>query len=386
MSAPPLPGAGQPDESRGPNILGAGISTTSVALIAVCLRVYVRTFMIRSFGADDYVIILAILLSLAGIGIVIAEVQYGMGRHSVYLDPEMIRVGLKLNFISQPIFQWAIPITKISIGLSLIRTGPAVIWKRIIQGVIIFLLAFTFARFVLLMLQCFNMAAIWDPRIDSTCLSPQTMRGVRYTNSIVNVITDILVLMLAALLLWKAQTTTRAKVSLVCALAVGAIACVAAIMKPISLMKVEKTDDAMWDSTDLTVWNPVELNTGIIAACVPCIKPMFEKLQENVARTISFSKADSYSLRPFSSYSSGRRASRYFQSQTRTEISARCRRNPDSWTRELDIEERGVEPMPNPNEITRTTIVRVDSTAKDRSRASSSRQNSVPQVVEEDKQ
>ncbi|KAI0880506.1 uncharacterized protein GGS22DRAFT_193276 [Annulohypoxylon maeteangense] len=381
MSAPFLLNTDLPDESRGPDILAAVISTTLTALIVVCLRIYARIWMLRRFGADDYVILLAMLLSLAGMGIVIAEVQHGVGRHAIYLNPEITRMGLKLNFISQPIYQWAIPIAKVSIGLSLIRTGPTVILRRIIQGLIIFLLAFTSARFVLLMLQCINMPAIWDPRVQSKCLSPETMRGIKYTNSIVNVITDIFVLSLAAFRLWTIQTNTRARILCVCVLFVGVIACIAGVMKPISLMKIERTNDALWDSADLTVWNPVELNAGIIAASLPFIKPIFQRLQETTARSISFSTADSYSLRPFSSSNSGRRASKYFSPQIQTKISARCRRNPDSWMSNISNVERGAENIPN--EITRTTVVTVDSTAQGRSMASSAQQSFFPQAFED---
>lgn len=122
----------------------------------------------------------------------------------------------------------------------------------------------------------------------------------------------------------------------------------------------------------------VEINTGIVAACISFLKPMIQKLQENTARSISTTKTDTLSLRPFSSFSSGVRASRYFSSQTRTEISAQRRSLADY----IDAENGFLE---SPNEITRTTVVTVDSFARDRAKSVAGSQNDVPQQAEEDK-
>lgn len=116
-------------------------------------------------------------------GIVIAQVHYGAGRHAAYLDPEVNRFGLKLNFASQPIYLWAIPIVKLSVGFFLLRISPSVYYKRILQGVMTFLMAYTFVSLMTLMLQCNNLAVLWDSRIQTTCWSQSTVQGLSYANS-----------------------------------------------------------------------------------------------------------------------------------------------------------------------------------------------------------
>lgn len=49
---PPLPS--NPDENAGPQILGVILGTTSVALVTVLARFYVRTFMVKALGWDDF--------------------------------------------------------------------------------------------------------------------------------------------------------------------------------------------------------------------------------------------------------------------------------------------------------------------------------------------
>jgi len=36
-----------------------------------------------------------------------------------------------------------------------------------------------------------------------------------------------------------------------------------------------KRGDFLYDSTDLTIWTTVETCFAIVAACIPCLKPLF---------------------------------------------------------------------------------------------------------------
>lgn len=47
-----LPGADQPDVSRGPVILGTVVAMTTLAFFVVVARVFVRLHMTKGFGID----------------------------------------------------------------------------------------------------------------------------------------------------------------------------------------------------------------------------------------------------------------------------------------------------------------------------------------------
>ena len=53
-------GAGLPDDNRGPNILAAVSITTSVALLVVLTRLYVRIFMVKNVGLDVSIFLLVL--------------------------------------------------------------------------------------------------------------------------------------------------------------------------------------------------------------------------------------------------------------------------------------------------------------------------------------
>lgn len=71
--------------------------------------------------------------------VIIPQVQYGAGRHKEYIDPpENIVTGLHLNFVTQPLCLIALCLTKVSVGVFLLRMTPSVRYKRFVWGTIIF--------------------------------------------------------------------------------------------------------------------------------------------------------------------------------------------------------------------------------------------------------
>jgi hypothetical protein len=118
-----LAGAGLPDVNQGWRILLATGITTFVALFIVLARFYVRIFIIRNVGWDDYTMALTMLLSLCGFAIIVPEVKYGAGRHTAYVE-HTASIAMHLNFATQGIYLWAIGLVKVSIGLFLLRFAP----------------------------------------------------------------------------------------------------------------------------------------------------------------------------------------------------------------------------------------------------------------------
>ncbi len=67
-------------------------------------------------------------------GVVVVQVMHGAGRHLAYLEPSKAATGLMFNFISQPIYLWAIAFVKISIGFFLLRIAPTKAYRRFVIG------------------------------------------------------------------------------------------------------------------------------------------------------------------------------------------------------------------------------------------------------------
>lgn len=161
-NVPPLPGSGLPDRNRGPEILAVCGSLTAVAFVFVAMRFYVRVKMTKNTSWDDWFClsawVIGILLTSVSVSFVglyregslltpslqivqfvelmfiIPEVRLGAGRHAAYIDPPSnIVAGLRMNFVTQPMFIIAVTLIKISIGFYLLRLAISHTYSVIIK-------------------------------------------------------------------------------------------------------------------------------------------------------------------------------------------------------------------------------------------------------------
>lgn len=127
-----------PDVDRGPQILAICGSMTGLAVLFVLLRLFVRVRIVRSTGWDDYFMVAAAAVLLVEMMVIVPEVWYGAGRHVEYIQPPShVVTGLHLNFVTQPLCLVGLCLTKVSVGLFLLRLTPSRRFRVFIWGVIV---------------------------------------------------------------------------------------------------------------------------------------------------------------------------------------------------------------------------------------------------------
>ncbi|KAK8076274.1 hypothetical protein PG994_003546 [Apiospora phragmitis] len=136
-SLPPPPPP--PDVNRGPEILAVTGTLVAATLCVVLLRLWVRLRLVRQLGWDDFFVAAAMALLLAEMMVIVPEVRYGAGRHRQYIQPpEHIPIGLHLNFATQPMCLVALTLTKVSVGVFLVRLAPTRNYRVFIHAIIAF--------------------------------------------------------------------------------------------------------------------------------------------------------------------------------------------------------------------------------------------------------
>ncbi|KAM5356485.1 hypothetical protein ACJ41O_003131 [Fusarium nematophilum] len=267
-----------PDENGATDMLIATVLIVSLATITVLARLYVRVFIIRNTGWDDWFMVFAMALSWAGQGIILAQVSHGAGRHVGDVDPEVYMVGMKLNFVSQPIYLIAICVVKLAVGCALMRIASTKLYRYLILGIMCFMAFYTIGCFFTIMFQCTDIRILWDPSVKATCWSQSTLQGLSYTNSALNILTDLLfAIIIPAPMLWNLNVHFRTRLTLLGILGLGVFACAAAFVKLGYVTNYGKLGDWLWDSRNITIWTCVELNVGIIAGSLPCLRPIFRR-------------------------------------------------------------------------------------------------------------
>ncbi|KAG9778586.1 hypothetical protein KCU88_g4257, partial [Aureobasidium melanogenum] len=222
------------NESNTGNLMAIHGTFCGLAVVTVLLRLYVRIFMLKSLGADDYIMVAATVSSPAS---------------SRFL--ERMEPSRKLQFGGMHADKaWG--------------AGP----RGRDPGTLIF--------------NCgTDISANWDFELKASpnvhCFSNRTFTNVGIFNSSINIATDVLFALLPVPIVWKLQTNIRTKITLVGILGLGLFACAASIVKTVYQATALKEPD--WTYHDsFFMWNFLELTIGIVAASLPSLRPLFVRL------------------------------------------------------------------------------------------------------------
>ncbi|KAH6664820.1 hypothetical protein F5X68DRAFT_143958 [Plectosphaerella plurivora] len=212
-----------PDDNRGPEILAICGSMVAVALTAVILRIWVRVKVIGEMGWDDHVINAAMTVIFVEMMVIILQVSYGAGRHVQYIEPKSnVVTGLHLNFATQPLCLIGLCLTKVSVGVFLLRLTPSTRFRNIIWGVIIFTVLSSTGNFLTVFFQCKPPAFTWDHSIPGgKCIPAGNLKFGAFFNSSVSTLTDLLFALLPIPMLWRVQLNWKVKTAVAGVLSLG---------------------------------------------------------------------------------------------------------------------------------------------------------------------
>lgn len=236
----------------------------TLSILVVILRIYVRIKIIKTLGPDDYVMVVALLFVIGNMICNILQSRNGWGRHLNTITPAHYKEYLHISFFNLQLFVLGTNSVKVSIALLLMRLATLSKYRKFLWGTIVFMVCFTIACLGTLTFNCSPIAGAWDPVVKAKgyCYSMATFRNIGLFNTVVNV-------------------NLRTRTSLVLTLGLGYFACVAGIVKAVEQAKfLTIKDSTFWEK--INIWGFIQFNLGIIAGCVPTLRPLFRKVFEYI--------------------------------------------------------------------------------------------------------
>ncbi|RMZ04537.1 hypothetical protein D0860_06340 [Hortaea werneckii] len=127
-------------------------------------------------------------------------------------------------------------------------------------------------QFFCVLFTCVPVAAQWDVSItDAKCIST---RSIWIAGSIVNVMTDIVLLIMPLPYVWNLNAPMAQR------LALGGMFCLGAFVSVVSIVRLSimlgldlNSSDATFNFSEVVIWSMVEINCGLICACLPSLRP-----------------------------------------------------------------------------------------------------------------
>lgn len=162
--------------------------------------------------------------------------------------------------------------TKVSICLFLMRLPNSKALLLPLQYAVAFLLFSNTILTVIWIMQCQPIHAAWDNR--GTCMSREAKEGIILAQAIISVVSDFAFAAFPILFLWRVQIDLRTKIGLWGLMCLGFITGACCLVRTV-LNNQSVPLDGTYDGIINWLWRLFEVQIGIIAACIPTLRPLY---------------------------------------------------------------------------------------------------------------
>ncbi|KAL4916725.1 hypothetical protein BDW62DRAFT_202386 [Aspergillus aurantiobrunneus] len=260
-------------------VLGVAISFSILAVMAVSLRLLAHHIAHKKWTASDWFIIAACIFSVGLQSISITGViQAGIGFDHVATIMANPQYGMepvtKLSKLIIPLqFLWVLSLscTKISILFLYLRIFPVrwVVWSS--WATITVIVAWAIATILAGCLICRPFAFNWDKTIaGGSCGNQVTSFTV---TGVINLLTDVVVLVLPMPSLSRLQMATYKKVTLIAVFGLGLVTCIISALR-IHTLSSMNFNDITSTIPPANIFSGIEPCLAVILASVPMMRPL----------------------------------------------------------------------------------------------------------------
>ena len=253
-------------------------------------------------------------------GFVMIECHYGLGRHKYFLNPNHYESFLKYNYLDWNQVFITLCACKLSICMFLLRISKFAKWRNFLYGVMTFLVLSHLPLELLFLLQCIPLNKNWNMDVPGRCFSkvavediiivqggPYTWKGLQWAPSpvspkslpaskdssfnllilifppVCSILSDVVLAAFPILLLYNMRLPSRQKIQLSLLLGLGIITAFACIARTAFSYEI-KQDDVTWQGVPNALCRMLEINLGIIAACMPMMRTLFIHVKKKYSK------------------------------------------------------------------------------------------------------
>ncbi|WYZ41392.1 hypothetical protein EsH8_V_000287 [Colletotrichum jinshuiense] len=272
------------------SVVAVSIVFIIVPTLMVGLRLVARRLAHRSTDASDYCIIAACIFSNALQAVsIVSVIQCGVGFHNAEIVPKF-GFGPIIKFLKVLVAQqvlWAISLSLCKIAILLLyakifTTRIMILSARLLAG---FTMMWTVVTVLVAFFICRPLSDNWLLDLKNrNCGNQPAADG---TMGVLNMITDVAVLIMPVSHLWRLRLETYKKVALIVTFSLGIFTCIVSVLRLYYLANL-KYYDVTFNIPNALIFSALEPGVGITLACIPFLRPLLGRSQYSTKGTARY--------------------------------------------------------------------------------------------------
>ncbi|KAF4440938.1 hypothetical protein F53441_12157 [Fusarium austroafricanum] len=271
-----------------------------VFAVFVGLRLYTRSQILHSIGADDYLVVIALVFQILYSAFVTAGTKYGIGRKFADVgNPDAYFRAVELEIYSQVAGIMVIGIGKAAVGIFLLRIVRNKFQKAFIWAFLAGTAFITLFASVVVVVQCDPVQSTWDKRIEGKCWIDFSKVGLTVGSWFV--VADFCFAILPWFVIWELNMKRKEKITVACGLSLGIFAGICGIVRTVALNGLNASE-YIYDTVDMLIWSATESTVTIMCSSIPVLRPLYVRFRYG-SKGDSSGAASSYKLPMYGNHS-----------------------------------------------------------------------------------
>jgi len=256
---------------RGSQAAIVSLVVTALAFLFVGIRLINRIFLVKRFGLDDGLILAAVCFSIGLSAMIEVQRGNGFGEHTTELTLAQYEGLFKTCFACTLVYIAGLTCVKDSIAYQYLRFFQTKTSRFMAWSLIGLVTTYCVINWICSLLACRPLSLYWTARQNGHCFD---IYAFWFFSAGFNIVTDIALCILPIPTLVTLQLPRKQKYGLICVFLLGGFGCVTSVLRLIKLYELYKSVDVSYDVVGPLLWSSIEVNTGIICACLPTLKPL----------------------------------------------------------------------------------------------------------------
>ncbi|KAI8960751.1 hypothetical protein F5Y11DRAFT_252864 [Daldinia sp. FL1419] len=258
-------------DNRASVLIGVVCLVCTIATVAVGLRFYTRSIMLKQLGVDDYLILAAWVFALATGISQCTNTRNGLGKHVWDLGSDAQRTNyLKGFYVSITLYNTGLMFVKLAFLSQYYRVLPVKKMRTTLIIAMILIGCWSMSQIAVGIFICDPVSGFWEKSTGS-CIGnyPQW-----YINAAGNIATDIAVFVLPLPVLRHLHLPKAQKLVLIGIFSFGFFTCAISVIR---IKFLQLGGDFSYENVEGSSWSISELCSGIICACLPTLRPLVSR-------------------------------------------------------------------------------------------------------------